>query len=175
MDEHPGDERPEVVLERPTVGDGGALWRIARETRVLDLNSSYSYLLWCRDFSHTSVVARSGGQACGFVIGYRRPDAGDTLFVWQVAVDAEQRGQRLARRMLDHLVDRPAPQPVRWLETTVTADNAASVALFTGFARDRGSSLSRDVLFSSVHFPDGHAAELLFRIGPLDGRPLPVP
>jgi diaminobutyrate acetyltransferase len=157
----------DLLLEQPTLEDGAALWRIARDSRTLDLNSSYSYLLWCRDFARTSVVARVGGRACGFVTGYLRPEAPDTLLVWQVAVDAEARGQRLARRMLDELVDRPALQSVDWLETTVTADNAASIALFTGFARDRGAELSRNMLFSATQFPDGHDGELLFRIGPL--------
>lgn len=157
----------DLLLEQPAIEDGAALWRIARDSRALDLNSSYSYMLWCRDFSRTSVVARLGGRPCGFVTGYLRPEAPDTLLVWQVAVDAEARGQRLARRMLDELVDRPALQPVDWLETTITADNEASIALFTGFARDRGAAVSRDVLFSAAHFPDGHDGELLFRIGPL--------
>src|SRR5437879_5926964 len=45
-------------LDTPTVEDGAAIWRIARDSQTLDLNSSYSYLLWCRDFARTSVVAR---------------------------------------------------------------------------------------------------------------------
>src|SRR3954469_14238353 len=45
-------------LDQPGVADGAAIWRIARDSKVLDLNSSYSYLLWCRDFAATSAVAR---------------------------------------------------------------------------------------------------------------------
>lgn len=48
----------DLTLDTPRVEDGAAIWRIARDSKALDLNSSYSYLLWCRDFAATSVVAR---------------------------------------------------------------------------------------------------------------------
>lgn len=173
------DASPEshtVQIGPPTVDDGAALWRLVRDSQRLDLNSSYSYLLWCRDFAATSAVARDdGGGVCGFVTGYRRPSARDTLVVWQVAVDATRRGEGLAGRMLDHLVARLAPHGVRVLETTITEDNAPSIALFTGFARRHGAGLERRVLFRAEHFPDGHDEEVLFEIAPLpnvaDGLP----
>ena len=113
---------PTVVIARPGVGDGAAMWRLARDSEVLDLNASYAYLLWARDFAATSVVARVDGEAGGFVSGYRRPDRPDTLMVWQVAVDEEHRGHGLARRMLDHLVERGrhSGAPFSHLETTIT-------------------------------------------------------
>src|SRR5487761_1174650 len=92
-----------VSVERPRSGDGGDLWRLARDPGELDLNSPYCYLLWCRDFSETSVVARAGRTVAGFVTGYVRPDVLGTLFVWQVAVGRAYRGQRIGRRMLDTL------------------------------------------------------------------------
>src|SRR3954453_20075010 len=88
-------EMPEGLrIDRPEVADGAALWRIARDSEALDLNSSYSYLLWCRDFAATSAVARGAdGNPVGFLTGYVRPEQPHTLFVWQVAVDAAQRGR----------------------------------------------------------------------------------
>ena len=78
----------DLQIDRPAVADGAALWRIARDSKTLDLNSSYSYLLWCRDFAATSAVARDEtGQPVGFVTGYTRPERPRTLLVWQVAVD----------------------------------------------------------------------------------------
>jgi diaminobutyrate acetyltransferase len=142
------------------------MWRIARDSQVLDLNSSYSYLLWCRDFARTSVVATVDGEVGGFVTGYVRPDRPDTVMVWQVAVDAAHRGRGLARRMLDALVDRLAEQSVRTLETTITPDNEASIRLFSSFAEGRGARLVREPVFPAELFPDGHDAEVLFRIGP---------
>lgn len=161
----PTDQQSPFVLRRPTLEDGGAMWRVARDSQTLDLNSSYAYLLWARDFAATSVVAERDGAVVGFVSGYVRPDATGTLMVWQVAVDADQRGHGLAGRMLDHLAEH-VPD-VTMLETTITDDNEASRALFARFARTRDAQHEEIDLFVKAHFPDeGHDPEVLHRIGP---------
>lgn len=163
----PRQEAPSAVVrfQRPTLDDGAAMWRIARDSKTLDLNTSYAYLLWARDFAANSVVATVDGAPAGFVTGYRRPDEPSTLMVWQVAVDERHRGHGLARRMLDELADR-GQGAITHLETTITEDNTASVALFTSFANGREAHLERTPLFEAPLFPDGHDTEFLFRIGP---------
>jgi L-2,4-diaminobutyric acid acetyltransferase len=174
------DPEPAIRLERPSLEDGPEMWRLARDSRVLDVNSPYSYVLWCRDFSDTSVVARSESGPCGFITGYVRPARPDTFFVWQVAVDHSFRGRGLARRMLDALGDRLAARGHRYMEATVTPDNLASTRMFESFARGRGCPLERTPLFETRHFPEGHEPEHLFRIGPLPepghgGAAVPTP
>ncbi|MEU9106365.1 diaminobutyrate acetyltransferase [Streptomyces xanthophaeus] len=159
----------ELTLDSPNVEDGASLWRIARDSKVLDLNSAYSYLLWCRDFAGTSVVARdTSGRPVGFVSGYRRPDAPGNLFVWQVAVDAALRGQGVAGALLDGLSARVAGRHagLRILETTIEPGNTASERLFVSYAERHGASLTRELLFAPGDFPgsDAHAAEVLHRI-----------
>ncbi|GAA2289476.1 diaminobutyrate acetyltransferase [Streptomyces kunmingensis] len=157
-------------LDQPSVADGAAIWRIARDSKVLDLNSSYSYLLWCRDFAATSAVARDEtGEVAGFVTGYIRPDRPDTLVVWQIAVDDTHRGHGLAGELLDGLITKVAAgRQVTTVETTITPDNAASQALFLSFARRHAAGVERQVLFDAGLFPDdGHLSEELYRIGPI--------
>jgi L-2,4-diaminobutyric acid acetyltransferase len=162
------DVRP-ITIGPPTIDDGTACWRVARDSEVLDLNSAYAYLLWCRDFAATSVVARRDGDVVGFVTGYRRPDEPGTLMVWQVAVDAVARGEGLAGRMLDALFDQ-VPD-VDHLETTITPDNDASIALFEGFARRRGAQVDVAELFTGAQLSAGpggeHEPENRYRIGPI--------
>ncbi|WP_033294447.1 diaminobutyrate acetyltransferase [Amycolatopsis jejuensis] len=157
------------LIESPTKADGAALWRIARDSQKLDLNSPYAYLLWCRDFAETSVVARVDGAPVGFVIAYRRPAQPDAALVWQVAVDASQRGKGLAGQLLDSLYTRLVDDGVRYLETTITPDNEASIRLFASFAKRWNAALESGELFAADDFPEGegHAAEDLYRIGPL--------
>ncbi|MFF3688694.1 diaminobutyrate acetyltransferase [Streptomyces sp. NPDC002187] len=159
-----------IVLDSPRVEDGAAIWRIARDSEVLDLNSSYSYLLWCRDFAATSLVARSAdGEPIAFVTGYIRPERPHTLLVWQVAVDREHRGQGLAGVLLDALTARLADRGVHTVETSVTPDNTASDRLFRSYAERHKAPLSREVLFDGVLFPEGtHLPEVLYRIGPVN-------
>ncbi|MEV7423935.1 diaminobutyrate acetyltransferase [Streptomyces sp. NPDC091212] len=158
------------TIDTPRVEDGAAIWRIARDSEVLDLNSSYSYLLWCRDFAATSLVARDdGGAPVAFVTGYVRPERPETLVVWQVAVDRGQRGKGLAGALLDELTARITGElGITAVETTVTPDNTASDRLFTAYAARHGATLEREVLFDGELFPDGvHQPEVLYRIGPL--------
>ncbi|MFJ4776602.1 diaminobutyrate acetyltransferase [Streptomyces sp. NPDC088762] len=161
----------ELRLDSPNLGDGASLWRIARDAKALDLNSSYSYLLWCRDFAGTSAVARDmSGQPVGFVSGYLRPEAPGTLFVWQIAVDESLRGQGVAGALLDGLSARTAERHgLRCLETTITPGNSASERLFASYAERHDAQLTREVLFKPGHFPEdgGHDAEVLHRITPL--------
>ncbi len=150
--------------------DGAALWRLAKDSKTLDLNSSYSYLLWCRDFAGTSAVARGAdGEPVGFVTGYMRPEHPRTLLVWQVAVDSAYRGHGIAARLLDGLTARLATERgITGVETTITPGNTASERLFTSFAARHGAHLEREVLFAAELFPDGpHDPEVLYRIGPL--------
>jgi L-2,4-diaminobutyric acid acetyltransferase len=157
----------EVSIGTPRVSDAASLWRIAKDSGALDLNSSYAYLLWSHDFAATSVVARNAGGVVGFVTGYLRPAAQDTLMVWQVAVDASCRGKGVAAALLDGLLDRVVPMGVRYLETTVTADNDASNRMFRSLAARRSADIERSALFESGDFPDGHDTEFRYRIGPL--------
>ncbi|MFE7272756.1 diaminobutyrate acetyltransferase [Streptomyces sp. NPDC057623] len=160
----------DLQIDRPAVADGAALWRIARDSKALDLNSSYSYLLWCRDFAGTSAVARDErGEPVGFVTGYVRPERPHVLLVWQVAVDDAHRGRGIAAALLDGLVARVADEyGVTNIETTITPGNIASERLFDAFAERHSAALEREVLFPTSLFPDGpHDPEVLYRIGPL--------
>lgn len=156
----------DLEFRPPTTEEGAAMWRIARDSGTLDLNTSYAYLLMARDFAATTRLAVREGEAVGFVLGYLRPSAPQTLFIWQIAVDESQRGQRLAARLLDALLA-DLPQ-VATLETTITADNAASQRLFASFAERHGAEHTIEPLFEEAHFPDpGHGAELLHVISGL--------
>lgn len=132
---------------------------------MLDVNSRYAYLLWCRDFAATSVVARSNDDVIGFITGFRRPDRPSTLVVWQVAVAEAARGMGVAGAMLDALFD--GVLDVEHLETTITPDNDASIALFSRFAERRGAAVRRSELFGAELLGRGHQPEILFRIGPI--------
>lgn len=162
--DHPVSENAPVVIRQPSVEDGAHMWRMARDSQVLDVNASYAYVLWARDFASTTVLATVAGEPAGFVTGYLRPEDPKTLMVWQVAVDEQHRGRGLAGKMLHELTDQVAPLR---LETTITPDNEASIALFTKFAETRDAELEREPVFDASVFPDGHDTELLFRISPL--------
>jgi len=156
-------------LRPPIPDDGASLWRLAGSCG-LDPNSPYMYLLWCRDFSETSVIAEVDGIKAGFVIGYRRPEAQDTLFVWQIGVGEGWRRHGLALAMLVELRDRLAPD-LRFVEASVTPSNRASASLFRSLAASSGVEVGSVELFDATMFPSDcpHDTELLVRVGPFTG------
>ncbi|GAC58832.1 L-2,4-diaminobutyric acid acetyltransferase [Gordonia hirsuta DSM 44140 = NBRC 16056] len=156
------DRGSRIILRQPAVADGIRLWEIARDSQVLDTNSSYAYVLWCHDFSTTSIVAEHDGRPVGFVTGYRRPDRPDVLMVWQVAVDADQRGGGIAASMLTGLFERCRAEGVSSMQTTISPDNVASQRLFTGVAKSLGLDLKVGPLFAATDFPDAHLREDLY-------------
>lgn len=160
-------EPAHIALRTPTVADGPALWKMALDSVTLDVNAPYAYLLWCRDFAASSVIAEVSGAPAGFITGYRRPDQPQTLMVWQVAVNDAHRGMGLAGRMLDHLATALVADGGTHLETSITPDNEASRRLFGAFARRWAAELECSELFEASLFPESHLAEELFRIGPL--------
>lgn len=157
----------EIRFREPTAEDGAAMWSIVREGGVLDENSPYAYILFCERFADTCVIAEHAGEVVGFVTAFRPPRDPDVIFVWQIGVHSKMRGQGLARRILEYLVERDACVGVRYMETNITPDNAASQGLFRSFARHAGNVRVelRDG-FDRAIFPNGHDSEDLYRIGP---------
>lgn len=161
---------PSTVLtldyRAPTVDDGTRLWEIAADSQVLDVNSSYAYVLWCHDFGDTSIVAEADGRVVGFVTGYRRPSDPSTIMVWQVAVDDDYRGHGIAGTMLHRLFDRAQKHGVVAMHTTISPDNEASQRLFGSVAAARGLEFNRRDLFAVSDFPDAHQPEDLYLLEP---------
>ncbi len=136
------------------------MWALA-DRAGLDLNSPYAYVMWAEYHSSTSLVAESEGELIGFVIGFRVPGAPDTVFVWQIAVDERARGTGIGGQLLDELVRRTG---ARAIEATVTPRNHASAAMFRGLGTRHGSDVEESVAYEEHLFPEGHEAEVRFRI-----------
>ena len=162
---------PGVVLDAPRVRDGAAIHRLVDACKPLDLNSTYAYLLLCEHFAETCVHAERAGRTVGFISAYCPPQRGDVIFVWQVAVAEEMRGQGLARAMLRELLARPGLRGCRYLETTVSPSNEPSRRMFYGLARELGAPVTENVLFGEQDFgQEHHECEMLIRIGPFAGE-----
>ena len=152
-------------LRKPVAEDGAEIWNLVRACKPLDENSMYCNLIQCAHFRDTCVVAELDGHVVGWASAYVLPDDPETLFVWQVAVSEAARGTGLGSLMLTDLLQRPASAEVRRLQTTITADNEASWALFRKFARRMGAPLGSAPHFKKdEHFDGAHATEYMVTI-----------
>jgi len=154
-------------FRQPCEKDGADIWRLVKDTGVLDLNSAYSYLMLCKFFPDTCVVAEYDGKIAGFVSAFRPPGCHEVIFVWQVAVAKAQRGKGLGIALLKELLKREACADVHFLEVTVTPSNIPSQSLFRKLARETDAHCEVSEFFPVCLFPGGaHEAELMYRIGP---------
>lgn len=151
--------------------------RLVVASDVLDVNSTYTYLLMATHFADTTIVAERDNQVCGLITGYHPPARPEVLFVWQVAVASSARGTGLAGTMLDSLTARVRRDrrghPVT-VEATVAPSNSVSRRLFGAFARRHGVPMLEQPFFRSDQLSaDGkHEDEPILRIGPIS-TPLP--
>lgn len=156
-----------ITLRLPNAEDGAQLHQLVSQCPPLDQNSVYCNLLQCAHFRDTSVAAELNNTLTGFISGYLVPARPDTLFIWQVAVHERARGLGLASRMLLEILKRPQCESVTHLETSITADNEASWALFRRLAKMLGTTYETSPLFErDRHFGGQHDTETLVRIGP---------
>ena len=160
-----------IALGTPAVAHGAAIHRLIESCKPLDVNSLYAYLLLCEHHADTCVIAHRENEVVGFVSAYKVPARADTVFVWQVAVDAGTRGTGLAGAMLGELLARPAVRSCAYLETTVSPSNSASRRLFHALARKLDAPVNETLLFAESDFGgEEHECEMLIRIGPFQGK-----
>nr|WP_276309925.1 diaminobutyrate acetyltransferase [Pueribacillus theae] len=162
------NEEGKLNFREPTENDGAAMYTLVKNSKVLDLNSSYSYLMWGKYFNKTSILAEIDDRVVGFISGFLQPNAPDTLFVWQVVVDESQRGKGLATSLLEKLLYQLDHKDIHYLEATVTPSNIASNNLFKGLAKKLEATCEVSECFLEEQFPDpSHETEWTYRIGPL--------
>lgn len=161
-----------ISLRQPVVADGKAMWQLVREMGGLELNTAYFYLLYCRDYAASCVVAEDDGALCGFALGHRPPTRPDSLFIWQIGVAPTMRQRGVAQRMLRQLLAQRKEHGWRYLEASVSPDNRASRRLFSGLAEDLRVRCEVFPYLTAQQFPEGHPREDLMRIGPFSDEDL---
>jgi len=177
-DAHVAESRDSLNIRNATVADGARIWRLVHDCEVLDENSCYAYLLLCRDFSATTLVAEEGGELQGFVAAYIPPARPSVVFVWQIGADASARQKGVGKSLLRALLRTDACRAIRFLEATVTPSNTASARLFRSVAEEMNAGFDLLPGFQSgdfgnfrdnntnQHETNQHEREDLVRIGP---------
>ncbi len=159
-------KQDETIIRKPQASDGFKIHQLIASSPPLDLNSVYSYYLLSEHFRDTCVVAEHGEEVVGFISAYYIPERNNTLFVWQVVVDKVLRGQRIAGRMLNNLLQRFEPGDLSYVEVTVNPSNTASRRLFESLAKEHATTMEEEVFLDAAAFGSGanHESEILLRI-----------
>jgi L-2,4-diaminobutyric acid acetyltransferase len=130
--------------------------------------TSYANLILTSHFADTCLVAELDGALVGFIGAYRPPTHPDSVFVWQIGVDAEQRGRGIGSALLHALVCCPGCEGVDYVEATVPSTDVASRKLFQSFARDVDAVCDvRPNVSARAIQSSRRESEDLYRVGPI--------
>lgn len=154
----------DVDIRPPCLNDGAAISRLVKESRTLDVNSSYLYFLLAEHFSNTCAVAQVDNELVGFVTAYFLPSDPSVLFVWQIAVAPSVRGKGLALAMLKNLAKRDWFPQIKEIQCTISPSNQASNQLFAKFAEHLSASVEVSPFLTAEHLGQDHEDEPLVRI-----------
>ena len=158
-----------LIIRKPELNDGKSIYSLVSECPPLEINTLYSYLLLCTHFEGTSAVAEINQDIVGYAWAYMNPHKTDTLFVWQIAVKEDVRGNGIAHQMVLDILKRKQLGNIRYLETTVTPKNQASKSLFNRLAHKMDADIKETLFFTQDDFGElKHPEEVMISIGPLD-------
>lgn len=152
----------------PQINDVKSIFSLIRACKPLDVNSEYCYMLLATHFQKSCAVAKHQDKIVGFMSSYTKPDSPDVLFIWQVAVHPDFRGQKISQRMFADLITRNPMQKITWIETTIGPTNTASKKLFQKLAEIVNAPIEVSTFANKEMFTESHEDEDLYRIGPFN-------
>jgi L-2,4-diaminobutyric acid acetyltransferase len=156
-----------IYIRKPKKEFAKKIYKLVEDTKILDLNSEYLYLLQTTHFKESCSIALCEENIVGFVSGYRLPNKPDTLFVWQVAIDENFRGMGLAAKLIANTLKRKINSDIKYIHTTVSPSNKSSIKMFTKLANYLKTEIKSKQFFEKEDFVDQHEEENLYEIGPI--------
>lgn len=156
-----GDILPSIGIRRPTKDDIEDIYNLIRNSKTLDLNSEYLYLLLSTHFSSTCRVAIYNNIVIGFTSSYVLPDDSSMLFIWQIAVDENFRGKNIAFLMINDII---ATIDISHISATIAPSIKSSKRVFEKIATHYNTNLISRKFFSKDDFSSCHEEELLYTI-----------
>ena len=153
------------VFRPPTLDDAVEIHSLVQHCG-LDFNSSYLYCLLSTHFEETCRVAiDTSGAIIGALVGYGLPNQ-DTYFCWQIGVHPKHRGQGIATRLLQNVME--SNDQFQYLEATVAPSNDESRRLFSQIGANIKHGNAR-VEWTKNYFSSSlDVQEDLVRVGPFE-------
>lgn len=149
--------RPLTVVDSPKVQS------LIADCPPLDIHTPYTYWTILSRKPSFCFGAWKDDELLGVVLAI---PSGDSVFVWQIGVLSADRGQGIARALLDKVLTAANHSRILALEATVGPENDTSRKLFGAFASSHGFELTESDEFA-VQDASGQSVgeERLLQIG----------
>lgn len=104
----------------------------------------HDYVYWMMEeyFYSSNYVVSEDNKIIGFICALPSIDK-QSYFIWQIVVDKDYRGKKVATKLVNQLIHEAKLQGFHKLELTINCDNKASYNLFERVAVEHNSRLNR--------------------------------
>ncbi len=146
-------EQPIPTLRAPQPEDGARVALLAKDDRKQVFGTLLGELSDFEQFVNTSIVAEVDGDVVGAVLAYIPPYAPNTLNILQVLIHEKEENKGLGSLMLGQLMRREVCAEITQVETTISAGDESTWALFRRFAQWQHSRLEITPFFTQALQP----------------------
>ncbi len=104
----------------------------------------HDYVYWIMEeyFPSSNYVVTFESKIIGFICALPSIDK-QCYFIWQIVIDEEYRGKKVATLLIDRIIDEAKQRGFNKLELTINCDNKASYNLFKRIAKEHNTSLEK--------------------------------
>lgn len=102
----------------------------------------HNYVYWIMEeyFPSSNFVVSTENKVIGFICALPSLDK-QSYFIWQIVVDEEYRGKKVATLLVDRIIQEAKLRGYHTLELTINGENQASYNLFKRIAEEQGSEI----------------------------------
>ena len=119
--------------------------------KPLTLHTAVTYGVLFRNFSELCFVFEDNERIIGFLAALRGTSHSDAVYVWQLGVSADMRGQGISHKLLDALAQSSKSIGISKLHVGIEPSNDVSLKVFESYARKQNQSLKE---IGQVDFAD---------------------
>lgn len=117
--------------------------KFVRRSKPLDLHTVFTYWTLFKYFGDTCFVLEKDGRIIGFVSGLLSSSQHGMLYLWQIGIDPDYRGNRYAEILLKRVVEAARAKDCKGLQVTIAPENRSSYRLFSRFALEQGLPMDK--------------------------------
>lgn len=117
--------------------------KFVKRSKPLDLHTVFTYWTLFKYFGDTCFVLEKEGRIIGFISSLLSSNQPDTLYLWQIGIDPDYRGNRYAEILLKRVVEAARAKDCKGLQVTIAHENRSSYRLFSRFALEQGLTMDK--------------------------------
>ncbi len=129
-----------IIIRKVEEEDASTLRYLASICPPLDVHTHYTFWVLCRFFSDSCFIASEDGENIGYITAV---DTKEGLFIWQIGILKEKRGNGLAYRLIEKVFDIAKKKGSRIL-VTIAEDNKRSFNTFKNYC-ERNSAVMKPI------------------------------